>query len=352
MIYCHRMYPGDRFGTGYASTTRLDGNNFRANSQRRSAHDEPARLFAHVITQDRPFSDLVLGDYTVVDRGLYHMYARHGRQSGVHPERDQDASWFTEFSDDADWREVAFSRMHPHLLDDPDYAYDPTTTTTPPLGIPAAGVLTSIGPNAAWPRPRVRAARWLESLACDEFTPPETPVAFEPFRRDPATEGVCAHCHVRLDAAAIHFKRTYDSAYLGGIGNWDIEALVSYDSNRVRFESTMLPDTVMTPVSEDQIAANPNARFYDFMPPGQRLLGLEGDGTIGPRGFAKILVASGAFDQCAVRRAYERFGGRTFDLGEDAAELARAVAAFVDSGRDMKALIRAIVLSEERKRGI
>ncbi len=114
MIYCHRMYPDDRFGTGYGSVTRIDGNNFRANSQRRSAHDEPARLFAYLITQDRPFSDLVLGDYTIVDRGLYHMYSRHGRQSGVHPDRDLDSTWFTAFDGDDDWREVSFSQMHPH----------------------------------------------------------------------------------------------------------------------------------------------------------------------------------------------------------------------------------------------
>ena len=114
----------------------------------------------------------------------------------------------------------------------------------------------------------------------------------------------------------------------------------------------MLPDTVMTPVTQAQIDANPNARFYDFLPAGQRLLGEEGDGTIGPRGFAKILVSSGAFDQCAVRRAHERFGGRSFDLGEDAAELSEAVDAFVDSGRNMRSLIREIVLSEALERGI
>lgn len=37
------------------------------------------RLFAHIIVNDRPFSDLVLGDYTVVNQGLQHMYVRAAR---------------------------------------------------------------------------------------------------------------------------------------------------------------------------------------------------------------------------------------------------------------------------------
>ena len=52
-----------------------------------------------------------------------------------------------------------------------------------------------------------------------------------------------------------------------------------------------------------------------------------------------------ASDRCAVRRAYERFGGRTLDVGQDAIELEEATKRFVESGRDMGALIRALVLA-------
>ncbi len=352
LIYCHRQYPEDRFGTGYASTTRLDGNNYRANSQRRSAHDEPARLLAHIVRNDRPFSDLILSNYTVVDRGLYHMYVRQGRQSGVHPERDQELTWFTAFDGDDDWREVTFETMHPHILDEDTYTFVPSADPeSEPRGIPAAGVLSMLGPNAAWPRPRVRAARWLESLACDEFTPPEVPIEFTPFQRDPATEGVCLHCHVRLDRAAVSFKRQYNGGYIAGIGEWRLDRLVDYSAERKRFDNTMIHDTVMTPVSESLIDQNMNARVVDYLDPSETLLGQTSDGTIGPRGFAKVLIASGRFDQCAVQRAYTRFGGRTLDVGLDAAELDAAVAAFVDGGRDMKALIRSIVLSAEARVG-
>lgn len=352
MTYCRRYFPGERFEGGYAGLTRLDSNNYFPNSQRRSLHDEPSRLLAHIVTEDRPFSDLILAQYSVVDRGLAHHYIRHGRQSGLHPERDQD-TWFMDFASHSDWRQVPTQALHPHLLAQDRYTFDPTQDSGEPLGIPAAGVLTMIGPNASWPRPRVRAARWLEALACDEFSPPETPIPFPPYQRDPATEGVCLHCHTRLDPAAIHFKRIYDlGGSIAGLGNWQIQKLVSYNEHRMRFENTMLADTVLTPLSQAQIDANPNARFIDFLPPGQQLLGVEGDGTIGPRGFAKILLASGAFDQCAVRRAYKRFGGRTLNVGEDAALLKQQVEAFVDSNRSMKQLIRKIVLDERSRKGL
>jgi hypothetical protein len=346
LTFCHRQWPGDRFERGYGAVTRLDGNDHHPNSQKRSLHDEPARFLAYLVTQERDFSDLILSDYTIVDRGLYHMYARQGHHSQVYPERASDVAWINDFTSPDHWREVKFSEMHPHLLDDPNYAFDPRVDAGDPAGLPSSGVLTMLGPMAAWPRPRVRAARWLESLACDEFSPPETPIAFPPYRFDPATQGVCMHCHVRLDAAALSFKRTFDrGGSIAGIGAWKIQNLVSYSGARRRFETSMLPGTVMTPVTEAQIEANTNVRLIDFMPSGQLLLGQESDGTIGPRGFAKVLLASGAFDQCAVRRAYTRFGGRSFDLGVDADELQQHVDTFVGSGRDMKSLIRDIVLT-------
>ena len=191
----------------------------------------------------------------------------------------------------------------------------------------------------------MRAARWLESLACDEFSPPEVPIDFPIYQTDPATEGVCLHCHTRLDAAAISFKRIFQSgSAIAGVGRWRIENFVSYDANRQRFESTYLPNTVLTPLSQEELDADSNSRLIDYMQPGQLLLGVASDGTIGPRGFAKILVESGSFDQCAVRRAHERFGGRALDLGMDAAFLRETTERFVASDRNMKALIRDLVL--------
>ena len=80
-----------------------------------------------------------------------------------------------------------------------------------------------------------------------------------------------------------------------------------------RWKNAFLPDTVMTPVTQAQITANPEAVLLDTMPSDYTLLGESGDGTMGPLGFGKILVTSGAFDRCAVKRMYERFVGRALD---------------------------------------
>lgn len=100
------------------------------------------------------------------------------------------------------------------------------------------------------------------------------------------------------------------------------------------------------------MAANPNARFIDYLRPGETLLGIAGDGTIGPLGFAKILVASGEFDRCAVRRIYERIMDRPLDVTAEA-DLERALTAdFTASGRKAKTLIRALVARDEFWRGL
>lgn len=324
-----------------------DGEIYHPISQRRAVMEEPANLFAHIITENKPFSDLVLGNYTVVNRGLYHMYVRQGRMSGVYTDRDEDR-WFDMFTNDEEWIEVLISQMNPHLLDDSDYRYDPRIDGEM-LGLPAAGVLTMIGPNFAWPRPRVRAARWLESLACDEFSPPELPVEFPPYQRDPATEGSCLHCHTRLDPAAMSFKRfIQEGGAIAGVGNWRLENFVSYNADRARFINTLIPNTVLTPLTESEVEADLNNRLIDFMLPGQQLFGRSSDGTVGPRGFAKILVDSGKFDQCAVRRAYERFGGRSLDLGKDSRELEEAVEDFVANNRNMNELIKKLVLARDQ----
>lgn len=344
--YCSRGDIGLPFDGSYPKSYK-DNEVYHPMSQRRAVMDEPANLFVHIITQDRPFSDLVLANYTVVNRGLHHLYVRMGRMSGVHTDKDADR-WFDMYTNNTEQHEMLISQMNPHLLDDANYTFDPRTETVLD-GIPASGVLTMIGPNHAWPRPRVRAARWLEALACDEFSPPERPIEFPAYQRDPATEGVCLHCHTRLDPAAMSFKRIFKyGGGIAGVGNWRLEKLISYDADRVRLTNTLLPNTVLTPLTEMEIEADINARLIDFLPADQKLLGQQGDGTIGPRGFAKILISSGAFDQCAVRRAYTRFGGRQLDLGKDTAELDQAIKTFVDSNRNMGQLIKTLVLQRTK----
>jgi len=344
LIYCARraLQPGSSRGDVHG----YDGFPNDPTGQRRSLFEEPARLFAHVVANDRPFSDLVVGDYTVVNQGLQHLYVRAARRDSRHASLDA-VEWWRGVNDPAAWREVVVESMHPDLVADRDVTFDPRTDAGEPSGLPAAGVLTSIGALASFARERPRAARWLEVFACREFEPPPDASIFPPFERDPGAEGVCLQCHALIDPAAIHFKRfTPDGLGIGGIGRWRIERFLSYDTTRIRWEAQFAHDTVLTPVTEAAIAMDGNVRFLDFLPPGDSLFGLPSDGTIGPLGFGKLLVASGELDRCAVRRFYERFGGRALDPAAHADFIDRLVEVFRMNGRSVRPLVR-FILSQD-----
>lgn len=328
-----------------------DGDNFHAPAQRRALFEEPARLFAHIVREDLPLSDLVLGNYTVMNQGLAHFYVRMARQGGFALEPGA-APWFERFSDPDTWVRVKPAELNPLWSDQDTERYDPRVDTGTPPPMPSAGVLTTAGALASFARERVRAARWLEVFACREFIPPPPEVAFGPFERDPATDGSCQHCHRLIDPVALHFKR-FDSTgtKIGGVGPWlwggEFEA-----AEKSRWEASFLVDTMMTPVTQAEAdATGGNARWLDFLPAGQTLFGLASDGTIGPRGFAKLLVDSGEFDRCAVRKLYQEFGGRMLSPGEDAILIDDLVDRFVTSGRSVKSLVRDIVARPEFRFG-
>jgi len=181
-------------------------------------------------------------------------------------------------------------------------------------------------------------------------------VVFPPYERDPGTEGPCLHCHQLIDPVAMHFKRMFDAGGLiaGTTDAWSIRGSVSGATFRLagHARGAMIADTLMTPVSQATLDADSDARFIDFTPPGTRLFGMEGRGTIGPLGFAEVLVDSGELDRCAVRRAYRRFGGRDLVPGVDDALIDHFVSTFLASDRSMRALIAAIVSAEEFGLGI
>ena len=119
-----------------------------------------------------------------------------------------------------------------------------------------------------------------------------------------------------------------------------------------RWNNTFIHDTVLTPVSEADIALNPDARFIDFLAPQSSLLGRSSDGTIGPLGFGKLLVDSGEFDRCAVQQLYERFMGRRIDLATERDLLATLVTKFVDGQRKVKPFIRYLFAQDAFSRGL
>lgn len=350
LIYCaRRSHALGLAGSGPPGNPRkYDAHPNDPTGQRRAVFEEPARLFAHLVETNADLSDLVLGDYTVVNQGLQHMYVRQGRMNGDNAAVLDASNWWQQIIEPDAWRKVTVETMNPNLLADRDYTYDPTTAVGPPIGVPSAGILTSIGWMGSFERERPRAARALEVLACRQFNPPPADAIFPPLNPDPAEGGVCKHCHTTLDPAAIHFKRWEPGALkIGGIGPWTLAMsspeLLDYSSTVIRWNGSFRPNTWLTPITEADKLANADAVFIDFLPPQYKLFGETSDGTIGPLGFAKMIVKSGVFDKCMVRRFYKRFGGVELDQGTDALYIQKLVNGFTASGRNSRELIRTIV---------
>lgn len=349
------------------------------NGQRRLVSEEPARLFAHLAWHDRPMTDLVLGTKSVGPTELQAASINQALAGGFTSVLTEDAWWrpskfvgvpidpeHTE-SEQTAWREFELPARNPVYLADRAYKFDPRSQSGAMLGVPAAGVLTTIGFLAAYPRERVRGARALETFACEVLAPPSSQ-AFNPYVRDPATEGPCQHCHKRIDPAAIHFKRFAKAGaafegwgaeyYLPGVGtkwHW-----VGFRAGMYPFHGDPFshwnrwyaPDTQMTPVPAATVAANPESVFLDFLPPDQTLLGQTSDGTVGPLGFAKMIVASGAFDRCVVRHLHAQVLGRDIDPSLEIGYLELLTKRFVDGGRKVRPFVKSLTKSELFGRGL
>ena len=367
LVYC---YPGPGAGP-YAvfHTNNPEG-------QRRLLWEEPARLLAHLAWHDRPLDDLILGDYSVGPSRVQSAYVRWGRMTGAEQLDDDDSWWRSSgWESPADphhdatspmaWSEFPISARNPYFVAERDVTFDPRVQPREQLqGIPSAGALTSLGMLAAYPRERVRAARMLETFACESFEPPPGDIEFVPYDTDAATTGTCQHCHVRIDPAAIHFKRiqrvgaTSGTYRILGVGNWqlpDTWVNLEYPWSGApwpRLLRSFVPDTRMTPVGHGAADDDAYRLFLDFLPEDQTLLGATSDGTVGPLGFGKLLLDSGAFDRCAVRRLHEHVVGRDIDPTTESGYLDALTETFVDGNREVRSFVRHLLSSESFRRGL
>ncbi len=383
-----RMDPDNTCGCGpnlVYCTVQSHSEEYNINSRsspHRQLWEEPARLFAHIAWHDRPATDWFLGDYTVGPKAAQSVYVRHGRSGVAHDiaaavALDQFQQWWRnsewtspndphhDATDPLGWSEFEIHTRQPLLVKDRHVTFDPRVEPAGTLaGMPSAGMLTSIGVTTNWPRERVRAARLLEVLACENFTPPPAEATFVEYVRDPDSEGPCLHCHTRIGPAAIHFKRFTRTGGIRspfailGVGSWQYppqwrDGNWPYDSSPwTRMARLWDHDMRMTPVTQATIDNNPDATWIDYLPPDQTLFGQTSDGTIGPLGFGKLIAASGVFDRCLVRRLHENIVGRDIDPQTESGYLKALVKRFVDGGREIRPLVRTIVGSEAFRRGL
>jgi hypothetical protein len=371
----------------------LNAGGDRAGGQRRDVWDEPARLVGHLAWHDRPLSDLVLGNYTVATNRMRAWYLRFGRQTGLYnAQLDGNTTWFhpevggqprdpvhTDPADPHAWRELVVEELAPQLLSlsggtrssDParTLRWDPRVDTGPAPGLPFAGVMTMPGPNSSFPRERPRASRFLEIFACRSFDPPPPDVHFPPVGDDLATSGQCMHCHAVMDPVAMAFRRwIYVGGYVPRSRLADLADLPVPDdlyeprrryalrawfgAGASRWRQNWLPGTTMTPITEAELASSPSTLFLDTIPPEYTLFGEHTDGTMGPLGFAKVLVSSGEFDRCAVQRIYERIVGRALDPTQEAAYIESLAHELAAGGRVLRPFVRRLLESTEFRRGL
>ncbi|MEN0066954.1 MAG: DUF1588 domain-containing protein [Myxococcota bacterium] len=274
--------------------TRIDfypfGRDDRRGDVSEAIGEEPLDLLATLVANDRPYSDLVLADYTVVRRELL----------GV---------WPLEATD----RAVS--------------APEGTVIAAYTDGRPHAGVLSS---NAMWIRHpstlenanRGRANALTRALLCENFL--DRPIDFptdldlsdsETIRQAIREEPACTACHATLDPLASYLWGFMDSVAESP------EALSTYEPTRER----------------DWM------RFTD-RPPGY--FGTPGSGLLD---LGIQLASDERFVRCAVERVYEGMLGRDAAPIDDGA-IAEHRDAFVTSGLDLKALVRS-VLTDARYQG-
>jgi hypothetical protein len=379
LVWC---YPGSGLGSG---------SNLDDKQQRRHVWDEPARLVAHLAWYDRPLSDLVTGNYTVANNMVRAEYLRLARRTGAYPELDGNTTWWkpsldkgprdplhTDPDDPWAWRELVVEELAPFLMaanadksKTPNgdlsrtFSWDPRTETTASPGIAAAGVLTMPGVNSSFTRERPRAARFLETFACQKFTPPPPALNLGPPGVDIAKTGTCQHCHKLMDPVAVAFKRwDYDNsgyipfAMLVDVGPWKVtpeqlDGMYPHNGNPFsRWRGSWIPGTVLTPVTDADVTKNPGALALDTIPKEYEILGVHPDGTSGPLGFGKVLVTSGAFDRCAAQKLYERFVGRPLDPELESLYISALGDEFAKGGRKVKPFIRSLLAKPELRRGL
>ncbi len=339
---------------------------------RRLAWDEPARLFAHLVWHDRPLVDLIAGDYSVGTVAVQSTYVRYGSVLGDQSVENAEQWWRAstwsaphdphhEATDQKAWSEFRISSRNPFLLADRTYQFDPRTQAQGTMrGIPSAGVMTMPGVLAGTVRERVRGARLLEMFACETFVPPPPTAHFSPYINDPAGGGPCVTCHSRIDPASIHFKRFMRtrSFQMLGVGNahekakWNSGVYPYTGDPWERMSRLWAVGTHMTPVTQAQADADPESLFIDFLPPDQTLYGATSDGTVGPLGLAKLLIASGAFDRCVVRKLHQRFVGRDVDPTEEAGYLEKLVTQFKSNDRKARPFVQYLAKTPAFRSGL
>jgi hypothetical protein len=254
----------------------------------RTFEDEPARLMARVAAEDRPWTEIVTADWTMVNDTLAGIVAVE----------------LLDPSDTAEWRKARYTD-----------------------GRPAGGVVMTSG---LWLRyhttlfnyNRGRAAALSRYLLCVDYG--TRPVPFTEFPGSSAeeqesailTEEGCIACHASLDPLAGTL-----------FGFWPFEdkdgvELVTYHPERERY---------------GEIATGVSPAYF-------------GTPVQSPAQLGPLIASDPRFARCAAERTTARLWGRS-PGADELGEVEALRSAMVDGGFTMKALLRAVLATEEYRTG-
>lgn len=252
-----------------------------------SVGSEPLEIIGHVIGEGRPFSEILTADYTFADPIVA-------------------AMWGLEYPEGATgWQKV-------HYTD----------------GRPAAGVLSTTSlwqryPSAGLNANRHRANQVSRIFLCDDYLtrPVEfTRDALDGLTPEEATATIhenptCLACHATLDPIAANFYGFW----------WEKEEGLVNNRTYVAGDEGLWVD------------AYPSGPAYYGRPVG------------GLAEFAQDLAADPRFHECTVKTVLSGITQRPVDADKDWEQVQALTSTFTGANLDMRALVRAIVTSDEYK---
>jgi len=217
----------------------------------------------------------------------------------------------------------------------------------------ASGVLTTPAYLYRFPTQRARVAQFYDAFLCKSFAPPAAAVTPDPAdvcnrENNLAKRCGCNYCHATIEPTGAHWGRYSERAAqyldplrfpkfdakcrdcaLAGNGTCDGECgnyvMQAYDGDGAS-SLGMLKSYLYRTVADE-----PN---------------VEG----GPQLLAQRMLQTGDFERCVVTRVWREFLGRPMSVDEQKLYMAPLVDGFIDDGRNLKHLIRDVVLTDAYRR--
>jgi hypothetical protein len=225
----------------------------------------------------------------------------------------------------------------------PDLAYTDPQWQSRPRSARHAGVLTTPGYLLRFAADRMRAHRYYNAFECRSFVPAgPLPSPFEECsQRDDLTERCgCDTCHITLEPLAAHWGRFAANGF-GELDSRTFPTQLGGDclppiATAAEFFRCVTEYNVQ-PVGEEEAYRN-YLSAYVYRDPSEYAMIEQGPSLRVQQG-----VESGVIQSCLAERLWMEFMRREPTAQEVADVIPELVAAFEAGGRDVKALVRAIV---------